>query len=258
MSGLRMKLYLQLVPEAWEGRGISPVNWLVLGLVLASIVAAVLQSEPAISRANPGLFLGLNWFFALTFTFEYAVRLAVIGNNPHFAGFGGRLRYARTVSSVLDVVATGAIWLDIFFGIPGVTGVILRLARALRVITLTRNSSIGIAVRLLRDSIVDRSTELLLSLVLSTLVLLVASVLLFFAEGAVQPEAFGSIPRAMWWAVATLTTVGYGDVYPVTATGRFLAGLTALTSIALVSMPAGIMAAAFSKTFQDLRRSRFE
>ena len=90
---------------------------------------------------------------------------------------------------------------------------------------------------------------------LAVLALLVASVLLFIVEGSTQPEAFGSIPRAMWWAIATLATVGYGDVVPVTVAGRILAGITALTAIGLVAMPAGIMAAAFSNTFQKLQQN---
>ena len=164
------------------------------------------------------------------------------------------MRYVKTYSSVLDIIATAAIWLDIILGVPGTAGVVLRLARALRVITLTRNTRMGIAVRLLRDSILERAMELTLAFLLSILVLLLASVLLYLAEGSAQPEAFGSIPRAMWWAIATLTTVGYGDVYPITVVGRVLAGFTALSAIALVSMPAGIMAAAFSKTFQELKK----
>ncbi len=75
--------------------------------------------------------------------------------------------------------------------------------------------------------------------------------MLFWAEGAVQPDAFGGIPRAMWWAMATLTTVGYGDVTPITALGTVLAGIVAVTAI--VAMPTGIMAAAFSDAFQELR-----
>lgn len=77
--------------------------------------------------------------------------------------------------------------------------------------------------------------------------------MLFWAEGAVQPDAFGGIPRAMWWAMATLTTVGYGDVTPITALGKVFAGIVAITAIAIVAMPTGIMAAAFSDAFQELR-----
>jgi voltage-gated potassium channel len=76
-------------------------------------------------------------------------------------------------------------------------------------------------------------------------------VLLYIAEGQVQPEAFGSIPRAMWWSMATLTTVGYGDAYPITVLGKILASLIAILGIGIVAMPAGIIAANFSKKLAD-------
>lgn len=79
------------------------------------------------------------------------------------------------------------------------------------------------------------------------------STLLYLVEGEAQPDNFGSIPRAMWWSIATLTTVGYGDVYPVTALGKILAGLTAITGIGLIAMPTGILAAAFSDAMQRQR-----
>ena len=95
----------------------------------------------------------------------------------------------------------------------------------------------------------ERRFELVLSFGFASVVLIMCATLLFFVEGSTQPEAFGSIPRAMWWAVATLTTVGYGDVYPITALGQICASISALTSIAIIAMPTGIMAAAFSGAF---------
>jgi voltage-gated potassium channel len=83
------------------------------------------------------------------------------------------------------------------------------------------------------------------------MLLLVSSTFLYVLEAAEQPEAFGSIPRALWWSVATLTTVGYGDVTPISAAGRFFAGITAVAGIGLVAMPTGILAAAFSDAFQN-------
>ena len=90
------------------------------------------------------------------------------------------------------------------------------------------------------------------------IVLLVASTLMYWAEAGAQPDKFGSIPRAMWWCIVTLTTVGYGDVYPVTLLGKSLAGLVAIAGIGLIAMPTGILAAAFSDVVQRRRAEAAE
>jgi voltage-gated potassium channel len=82
-------------------------------------------------------------------------------------------------------------------------------------------------------------------------VLFIGGVLMFLAEGEAQPEAFGSIPRALWWAMATLTTVGYGDVYPITPVGKVLASLIAVMGIGVVAMPAGVIAANFTRELDN-------
>ncbi len=253
MFHLRARLYKQLDPLAWPGAGISPANRVVLWIVLLSILAAVLGSEPKLRVLSPATFSALNAFFAICFAIEYAIRLWSAGENPRYAGLAGRFRYACTYVSLIDLIATLALWADLLFGVTGVYGVLLRLVRVLRVITLTQNSRWSMAVRLLTRAIRERQLELALSFGLAAVILFLAATALFVVEGETQPEAFGSIPRAMWWAMITLTTVGYGDVYPVTGLGKLFAGLAALTSIAIVAMPTGIMAAAFSDMFQRFR-----
>jgi voltage-gated potassium channel len=96
-------------------------------------------------------------------------------------------------------------------------------------------------------------SQLAASLMATLLMLFFGAVLLYVAESEAQPEAFGSIPRAMWWSMATLTTVGYGDTYPVTVLGKFLASMVAILGISVVALPAGIIAANFSKQLENIK-----
>ena len=111
------------------------------------------------------------------------------------------------------------------------------------------------ALSLLVDAVHTRRFELAASLVIGAVLLVVSATLLYVVEGMAQPETFGSIPRAMWWSIATLTTVGYGDVTPVTPLGKLCAGAIAILGIGVIAMPTGILAAAFSDALQARRRS---
>ncbi|HIJ44269.1 MAG TPA: two pore domain potassium channel family protein [Rhodospirillaceae bacterium] len=159
---------------------------------------------------------------------------------------------------MIDLIATLALWGDVIYQTEGTYAVLLRLVRVLRLLRLARESEWANAFKLLGQAITERRRELVLSFGFVGAILLVAATVLFVVEGAAQPEAFGSIPRALWWAIATLTTIGYGDVYPITALGKVCASIVAITSIAIIAMPTGIMAAAFSDVFSKFRRKKGE
>ncbi len=254
MSNLRFQLYRQFDPMAWDGDGLSLVNKCVMAAVILSVLMVVLESEPTIKNYAPDTFFALKLLFAVAFTLEYIARFWVMKEAHRYAGPHGRWRFFRTPMSLLDVSATALVWIEILSPLPGTFGVLLRLARILRIFALMRNSNWAEAFRLMGKAIKSRYVELVLSLCIASLALLVSATFLFAIEGSTQPEVFGSIPRSMWWAVATLTTVGYGDVYPITALGKVVAGLSALMAIAVVGMPAGIMAAAFSDAFQRFQK----
>ncbi len=172
------------------------------------------------------------------------------GERIEHAGLRGRLRYMMTPRAVIDLLAV----LPFYLSLGMTESFLLRLFRLLRIISLAKFSRYTAALNSLGQAIADRRYELLVSLGAALLVLLFSATVLYVVEGRAQPEAFGSIPRALWWGVATLTTVGYGDVYPVTVLGQLFAGMTALAAVGMVAMPAGILAAAFSEAFQQRRR----
>lgn len=240
---LRRELFVLLEPKAWPRAGLSPVNRAIAGLILASAAVTVLESEPLLHEGNEFAFLALESVFATIFLVEYVARLWAAAENPKYGpGLAGRLRYAASPAALLDLVAL----CPLLFAFAGTEAFLLRLFRLLRILRLAKLGRYSSAFTAISEALRSRRHELVMSLGIASLLLLVSSTLLYLAEGGVQPDVFGSIPRAMWWSVATLTTVGYGDVYPLTALGKVLAGMTAVTGIGLIAMPTGILAAAFS------------
>ena len=121
---------------------------------------------------------------------------------------------------------------------------LLRLIRMFRIIKLFKtNKSLQISIQ----AIVNSKSQLISSIAITLLLLLFGAIILYLVEGHIQPETFGSIHRAMWWSMATLTTVGYGDVYPITLMGKICASFIAIIGIGVVALPAGIIAANFTK-----------
>ena len=149
--------------------------------------------------------------------------------------------------ALLDLFTLVIIILSTF----GASAFLLRLARVLRVLRIARLGGYSTAINLMLGAVKKRRFELNISVVAAFVLLIISSSLLYLVEGHHQPESFGSIPRAMWWSIATLTTVGYGDVYPITVLGKVFAAFTALSGIGLIALPTGILAAAVSEAIQE-------
>lgn len=244
--------YQNLHTAAWRKSGISPINRLIAVLIVAAVALAIVQTEPAIATGNESLFRNLEIIFAIVFLAEYLARVWIAPEHPEFGdGWRGRLRYMVTLPAIIDLLALSTLFLTLF----GSEGAFLRLFRLVRIFMLARLSRYSTAMRAIVQAVKSRRYELGASVTIAGFLLLVSSTLLYMVEGVGQPDDFGSIPRAMWWSIATLTTVGYGDAFPVTPVGKMLAGVTAITGIGLIAMPTGILAAAFSDAIQRQREA---
>lgn len=245
MSRIRRLLHLQLDTQAWPRQGLSQANKAIVTLVLFSIAVVIIETEKSVSEPYAVAFAVTNYTIVAIFSIEYLARLWAMGERPEYSGFVGRLRFIITPSAIVDLIAI----LPFFIGAVGNDAFLLRAVRLVRIISLAKLGRHTTAFNKLLLAFSQRRRELAITAGFAAVVLLVSATLMYLVEGSAQPKAFGSIPRALWWSVATLTTVGYGDVYPITALGKILAGVTALAAIGLIAMPTGILAAAFSDAF---------
>ncbi len=234
-------------PAAWPWRGLSPVNMAVFSAIIVTSIIAIVETEPTVADGRQGLFDLVEWFIGLIFTVEYLARAWTAAENPRFGpGWRGLWRYMRTPIAIIDLIS-----IMTSFVTPGhLQPYLLRAFRLARILRLAKLGRMSNAMGYLIDAMAARRYELLFSLFASLTFMVFSASLLYLVEGPAQPDKFGSIPRALWWATAALTTIGYGDVYPVTVWGRIFGAAVALGGIGLVAMPTGIMAAAFSEAVQ--------
>jgi voltage-gated potassium channel len=236
----RCRLNRQLNPS--DGRP-SLLNGLVGGLIGVSIAVAILATEPAVEQRHALGLERLDRLVGCLFVLEYGLRAWVAPLNPAYgSGWRGLLRYLRTPLALLDLAAL----LPLVIGALGAELYILRLVRLVRIARVGRSRRFKHSLRHFHYAIQSRWQELQISVVYTAMFVLLAAVGMYLAEGARQPQLFGSIPRALWWSVMTVTTVGYGDVVPVTAAGRLIAAFTALVGIGAIAIPTGILASGFS------------
>jgi len=256
---LRSLVHRALETAAPGDRLSLAVDALLVTLILASVIAVILESMPGLSARYGDFFY---WFEAVTvavFSVEYLLRVwsCVEGEVRRIRGLralAARLRYLVSFHAVVDLLAILPFFL-VSFGLVGSADMrFLRTVRLLRVLKLTRYSP---ALNLLVATFVQNARSLAAAFfILLTVMLLAASGIYYFERDA-QPVAFGSIPAAMWWAFATLTTVGYGDVTPVTVGGKVFGACITVVGLGMVALPTGILATGFAAQLRD-RSDRFE
>jgi voltage-gated potassium channel len=227
------------------------VDGLLIGLIVISLIAVTLESVPAFADRYHAWFVAIELAALVVFTIEYGLRLWVAVEHPlyrHLSPGRARMAYAASAAAVVDLIAVLPFW---FAWILPPEFQILQLFRVVRFLKLGRYSP---AIRSLLDALYAERRALIGCFVILIGAALVTATLMHVIEGKAQPDKFGTIPDAMWWAIATLGTIGYGDVVPVTPLGRVLATITIFLGLIMVALPVGIVATAFAS---DIHRREF-
>ena len=222
-----------------------------LVLILANAVAMALESEQHLADAYGPYFFAFEAFSVAVFTVEYGLRVWVSREHPKFAGdrpWRGRLRYMMSPLAVIDLLAILPFYLSTFLPLDLR---VLRLFRMLRILKLARYSpALGTIASVIRNE----SRAITGALCILVVIVVISSTLLYFLEREIQPKVFGSIPDAMWWAMATLTTVGYGDAVPVTTAGRIIGSVVMVLGIGIFVLWTSIFASGF---MEETRKRNF-
>ena len=223
------------------------VEGAIAALILVNVAALVLESIEGVRTSFGTALLAIEIATVAIFTVEYLLRAwSITAARDYQRPVMGRLRYALTFFALVDLISI----LPLYATFVGANLKVVSAVRMLRLFKLARYSS---AMQSLIAVFVGKRREVFAAMLILVSLLLLASCGIYLAEGDAQPEAFGSIPQSLWWSVVTVTTVGYGDVTPVTSVGKAFTGVIALLGVLAVALPTGIVSAGFIEEFK--RRS---
>ena len=249
---LRYRLYKILEMREEKSSLSFFINAFIMILIVVNVIAIILESVSSYQLRFGLWFWNIELFSIAVFSVEYLARVWVsVENLDYGKGWQGRLRYILSPMALIDLVAIVPFYLGMFFNVDTR---MLRILRLLRVFKLSRH----FAVLGVLDTVLHNESKTLISAIFVMIILVVLSASgIYVVERNTQPDVFGSIPSAMWWATVTLTTVGYGDVVPVTVAGRLLGVFITVLGVGMAALPAGIIASGFT-TELARRRERYE
>jgi voltage-gated potassium channel len=240
----RRRVYQVLEQGPVGDRASVVVDRLLVLLIIVNLVAVALESMPQLHDRYLLLFDTIEFVSLVVFTAEYLLRIwssVEYGPHRHMSPTAARLRYILSPAGLVDLVAVLPFWFAPF--VPSD----LRVLQVLRVVRFFKIARYSPAMRSLLDVLYRERRALFGCLVITLGTALVSAALMHLAEGRVQPDKLGTIPDALWWAIVTLGTIGYGDVVPITTVGKLIATATIFLGLIMIALPVGIIATAFAE-----------
>ena len=253
MKNWQKTLY-ELLETSTGDRMSRIIDTFLIALIIMNVVAVTLHTVRSLAVAFDPYFRLFETVSVIVFSIEYILRMWIcVLNESYRRPVVGRIKYFFSPFAIIDLLAVAPFYLPMLIPVDLIFIRSLRLIRLLRLLKLGRYSesikTMGAVLKAKKEAITVAAT-------MSIILLLIASALMYFIENGAQPNAFSSIPSAMWWAVTTMTTVGYGDIYPVTPAGKILAGIIAVLGISLFILPAGIIATGYAEEIQRKKDDR--
>ncbi len=251
---VKKKVHILLHPELGNTKWDKIINGFIIILIILNVIAVMLETVSWIHEPYFEFFRIFDLVSVIIFTVEYAIRVWSSNHDPRYShSLHGRLRYMISFEALIDLLAFLPFYIHVIVGLDLRVLRILRLMRFLRLFRLTAYMK---SARLVKNVFKSRANDLKLSMVVILFLIIIASCLVYFSEHLVQPEVFSSIPATIWWAIITVTSVGYGDMVPITIWGKLFTSIITLMGLAVFALPAGIITAGFLEETRKLKKSK--
>jgi voltage-gated potassium channel len=247
---IRRRIYLTLDPTEKGGILERIFEWLLLTIIILNILAIVCESIHEVHLQYAHVFHRFEVFSVIFFTIEYILRIySIVEQKKYSDPIKGRIKFIGTPMALIDLMA----FLPFYLSFLPLDLRFLRIFRLMGLVRMFKVARYMHALSMFKKVIYDRREQLVLSIIFILFILVLISTIMFYVEREAQPDKFTSIPATMWWGIATLTTVGYGDMVPITSLGKVLGGMFAITGVGLLALPAGILSSGF---FEMMHRPR--
>lgn len=245
---LRLFVYNTLqnkLHDSWFSRY---VDYFLILLILTNVAAVIAESVDVWYYPNQQLFLAFEQFSILVFSIEYLLRFwSIVEREPEKSHWRQRWEWIKSPGALIDLIAIGPAYINFYVNID------LRFLRVLRLFRLLKLTRYFASMRILLVVLSKERGSFQAVIFILIILIVTASSGIYLVENQAQPDVFESIPKSMWWAVVTLTTVGYGDVIPITTTGKILGAVITILGVGLAALPAGILATGLANELSQRR-----
>jgi len=239
------RAHLRTIIEGTDTKAGVVFDWVVLALIFYSIVTLTVETLPGLGKSALHLLRLSEIVVTLAFTAEYLLRFYAVERKRDYAlSFGG----------IIDLLAIFPFYISLALGMGGVDLRAVRAFRLLRILRLLKIARYNKAIARFHRAFLIAREEMVLYLFITAILLYISATGIYYFENEAQPEAFKSIAHSLWWALATLTTVGYGDIYPITLGGRIFTFFVLMIGLGIVAVPAGLLASALSQARREEQR----
>lgn len=252
VNTLRARTYQLLEGDFTQGLASKVINIFLIALIVSNVAAAIVASDAYYYKRYFQEFALFERISVVIFCIEYLLRMwcnVEAQAYKDIPAIKARLKYFFTPIALIDLIAILPFLISMFINID------LRSLRLLRVLRLLKLNHYFKGFDIFISVIIKELKSMAAALMVMIFLIIIAASLMHAIEGKVQPEAFGSILSSLWWSVVTMTTVGYGDVIPITVMGKIIAAFIMLVGVGLVALPAGMLAARFGEELRERKNS---